>query len=170
MMIQNVKCRGYESSPHLGSSLRGPGELGGGRRLATEYASGSGKFAAAAGVVCGGGLCVLCILRRPLDFAWYYSLGRARTHTHCVPLFAVVCMWHTHKHTHTHANTHKYTHTPPTLPTAAASYSVGKGGPSIGQSLSSSINNRSVYDYHPGPVHVMGGLTCLSPPHARAST
>ena len=121
MMIQNVKCRGYESSPHLGSSLRGPGELGGGRRLATEYASGSGKFAAAAGVVCGGGLCVLCILRRPLDFAWYYSLGRARTHTHCVPLFAVVCMWHTHKHTHTHANTHKYTHThqlslPPPFP------------------------------------------------------
>ena len=120
MMIQNVKCRGYESSPHLGSSLRGPGELGGGRRLATEYASGSGKFAAAAGVVCGGGLCVLCILRRPLDFAWYYSLGRACTHTRYVPLFAVLCACDTHIQTHAHIPTHTHTHThflpPPPFP------------------------------------------------------
>ena len=80
IMIQNVKCRGYESSPHLGSSLRGPGEFGGGRRQATEYASVSAKFAAAAGVVCGG-FCVFCVfcVERLISHGTTLSVVRART-------------------------------------------------------------------------------------------
>ena len=152
IMIQNVKCRGYKSSPHLGpgSSLRGPGEFGGGRRQATEYVSASAKFAAAAGVVCGG-FCVFCVfcVERLISHGTTLSVVRARTHAVSLSLLCCVHVTHTYKHTHTyqHTRTHTLTFSPPplppslTLPTAAASYSGGKGGPSIGQSLSSSMNN-----------------------------
>jgi len=115
-MIQNVKCRGYESSPHLGSSLRGPGEFGGGRRQATEYVSASAKFAAAAGVVCGG-FCVFCVfcVERLISHGTTLSVVRARTHAMSLSLLCCVHVTHTYKHTHTyqHTRTHTLTFSPP---------------------------------------------------------
>ena len=121
IMIQNVKCRGYKSSPHLGpgSSLRGPGEFGGGRRQATEYVSASAKFAAAAGVVCGG-FCVFCVfcVERLISHGTTLSVVRARTHA--VSLSLLCCVHGTHIHTHAHIPTHTHTHThflsPPPFP------------------------------------------------------
>jgi len=122
IMIQNVKCRGYESSPHLGSSLRGPGEFGGGRRQATEYVSASAKFAAAAGVVCGGFwvFCVFCV-ERLISHGTTLSVVRARTHAMSLSLLCCVHVTHTYKHTHTYQHTRTHTLTfslPPLSPSS----------------------------------------------------